>query len=224
MLVLTIDTATPSLTIGLVDASDSAVARVLAQKISEDTRGHNEKLTPMVQEALAEAGISCSDLDAVVVGCGPGPFTGLRVGMASAAAFADALNIPVYRVCSLDAIAQTMDDSRVLVVTDARRREIYYATYRDKVRISGPAVVKPAELSVDAGLDSIVIPQQLATSLPSQFSGVRKVEGTPTPLGLVNAVDFTQAPQPLKPLYLRWPDAAEPKPRPQSPAIPKVEV
>ena len=86
-----------------------------------------------------------ADLDAVVVGCGPGPFTGLRVGMATAAAYGHALGIPVYGVCSLDAIGvDTAGD--VLVVTDARRREVYWARYRDGVRVDGPAVNAPADV------------------------------------------------------------------------------
>ena len=92
--------------------------------------------------ALADAGLAVADLDAVVVGCGPGPFTGLRVGMATAAAYGHALGIPVYGVCSLDAIG--VDTAgEVLVVTDARRREVYWARYRDGVRVDGPAVSAP---------------------------------------------------------------------------------
>ena len=81
-----------------------------------------------------------TEIDAVVVGCGPGPFTGLRIGMATAAAFGHALGVPVYGVCSLDAIGgQTTGE--VLVVTDARRREIYWARYRDGVRTdNSPAI------------------------------------------------------------------------------------
>ena len=89
-----------------------------------------------------------ADLDAVVVGCGPGPFTGLRAGMATAAAYGHALDIPVHGVCSLDAIGvRTTGDT--LVVTDARRREVYWARYRDGVRTDGPAVNAPAD--VDPG-------------------------------------------------------------------------
>ncbi len=94
-------------------------------------------------------GCAMADLNAVVVGCGPGPFTGLRVGMATAAAYGHALGIPVYGVCSLDAIGgQTTGET--LVVTDARRREVYWARYRDGVRIDGPAVSAPAD--VDPGV------------------------------------------------------------------------
>ena len=92
-----------------------------------------ERLTPNVLAALSDAGLGMADLGAVVTGCGPGPFTGLRVGMATAAAFGHALGLPVFGVCSLDAIG--IDTTgEVLVVTDARRREVYWARYRDGTR------------------------------------------------------------------------------------------
>ena len=121
---------------------------MLAERVTVDARAHAERITPNVLAALADAGLTMADLDAVVVGCGPGPFTGLRVGMATAAAYGHALGIPVYGVCSLDAIGgQTTGET--LVVTDARRREVYWARYRDGVRIDGPAVSAPAD--VDPG-------------------------------------------------------------------------
>jgi tRNA threonylcarbamoyl adenosine modification protein YeaZ len=115
--VLAIDTATPAVTAGIVCRCGGSV-EVLAQRVTIDARGHAERLTPNVLAALADAGLTFADLDAVVVGCGPGPFTGLRVGMASAAAYGHALNLPVHGICSLDAIGvQTVGDA--LVVTDA---------------------------------------------------------------------------------------------------------
>ncbi len=104
-------------------------------------------LTPNVIAAVADAGLTMADLDAVVVGCGPGPFTGLRVGMATAAAYGHALGVPVYGVCSLDAIG-VLTTGDVLVVTDARRREVYWARYRDGVRIDGPGVSAAADVPI----------------------------------------------------------------------------
>ena len=128
--VLALDTATPAVTAGIVRLDDLTV---LAQRVTVDARAHAERLTPNVLDALADAALTMSDLDAVVVGCGPGPFTGLRAGMATAAAYGHALGIPVHGVCSLDAIGvRTSGDT--LVVTDARRREVYWARYRDGVR------------------------------------------------------------------------------------------
>jgi tRNA threonylcarbamoyl adenosine modification protein YeaZ len=196
-LLLAIDTATPAVTAGVVSGGD-----LLAERVSVDARGHAERITPNVLAALADAGLRMADLDAVVVGCGPGPFTGLRVGMATAAAYGHALGVPVHGVCSLDAIGgQTTGDT--LVVTDARRREVYWARYRDGIRTGGPAVDAPA--SVDPGVARAVAgsPQHAA------LFGLPVCEPShPTPAGLVAAVlEWSDNPAPLVPLYLRRPDA-----------------
>ena len=148
-LILAIDTATPAVTAGIVRLEG---VEVLAERVTVDARAHAERLTPNVIAALADAGVTVNDLGAVVVGCGPGPFTGLRVGMATAAAYGHALGIPVHGVCSLDAIGieSAATTAEVLVVTDARRREVYWARYRDGVRIDGPAVDAPADVPADA--------------------------------------------------------------------------
>src|ERR1700753_1788848 len=139
-LVLAMHTSRPAVTAGVV-----ADGELLAERVSLDARAHAERITPNVLAALVGAGRTVADLDAVVVGCGPGPFTGLRVGMATASAYGHALGIPVHGVCSLDAIGgQTTGDT--LVVTDARRREVYWARYRDGVRTDGPAVAAPADI------------------------------------------------------------------------------
>ncbi|BBZ26956.1 hypothetical protein MMAD_12510 [Mycolicibacterium madagascariense] len=199
MIVLAIDTATPAVTAGVVGHSASGV-EVLAERVTVDPRAHAEQLTPNVLGALADAGLTMADLDAVVVGCGPGPFTGLRVGMASAAAYAHALNLPVYGVCSLDAIGvDTTGD--VLVVTDARRREVYWARYRDGVRVDGPAVAAPAD--VPPGAEAVAGSREHA----ALFEVPMLPPVAPTASGLVRAVEWTQPPQPLVPMYLRRPDA-----------------
>jgi tRNA threonylcarbamoyl adenosine modification protein YeaZ len=192
VVILAIDTATPAVTAGIVKLDG---IEVLAERVTVDARAHAEQLTPNVLAALADAGLTVDDLGAVVVGCGPGPFTGLRVGMATAAAYGHALGIPVHGVCSLDAIGvNTVGDA--LVVTDARRREVYWARYRDGVRVDGPAVNSPAD----------VVGAAEALGRPAVY---------PTAAGLVRAVtDWTAEPAPLIPLYLRRPDA-----KPQQPAV-----
>lgn len=214
MLVLAIDTSTPTVVAGLV--RDGAT---LAQRIAPDCRHHNETLVPAIQQCLDEAGVMFAQLDAVVVGCGPGPFTGLRVGMATGAALADALRIPAFGVCSLDAIAQGIDAASVLVTTDARRREVYWARYEQGRRVAGPAVAAPNELVEPA--EVVNAPAHLAGAIPAV--GVR-VDSHPTPATLVAAVDFAAPPAPLVPLYLRRPDAKEPKAKPKSPAVPDVVI
>lgn len=213
-LVLAIDTATPAVTAGVVRRDGSGV-KVLGERVTLDARAHAEQLTPNVLGALADAGVAMADLDAVVVGCGPGPFTGLRVGMATAAAYAHALDVPVYGVCSLDAIGiDTLGEA--LVVTDARRREVYWARYRDGVRVGGPEVSAPADVPAGA-LTVAGSPDHAAL-----FDLPRLTPTYPTASGLVRAVDWAegrseatgeatpQPPEPLVPLYLRRPDA---KPR-----------
>jgi tRNA threonylcarbamoyl adenosine modification protein YeaZ len=143
MLVLALDTATPALTVGLADVSTRIES--LAGSVQVDPRRHGELLAPAITAVLAGSGNKPTDLAAVVAGLGPGPFTGLRVGLATAQALADALAIPVYGVCSLDAIDVPAEPT--LVATDARRKELYWATYRAGMRDSGPAVDRPAELA-----------------------------------------------------------------------------
>ena len=190
-LILAIDTATAAVTAGVARRDGDAV-EVLAERVTVDSRAHAEQLTPNVLAALADAGLGTGDLDAIVVGCGPGPFTGLRVGMASAAAFGHALGIPVHGVCSLDAIGAGTT-GEVLVVTDARRREVYWARYRDGRRVEGPAVNAPAD--VPGAIDALAGPPKY-----------------PTVAGLVRAVaDLSAEPAPLVPLYLRRPDARPPR-------------
>jgi tRNA threonylcarbamoyl adenosine modification protein YeaZ/ribosomal-protein-alanine acetyltransferase len=200
-MVLAIDTATPAVTAGLVYRHGDRL-EVLAERVTMGARAHAERITPNVLGALADAGLMMADLDAVVVGCGPGPFTGLRVGMATAAAYGHALDVPVHGVCSLDAIGgQTTGDT--LVVTDARRREIYWARYRDGVRIEGPAVNAPADVDPGAALAVAGSPEHAAL-----FELSRREPLYPTPTGLVAAVaDWSQHPAGLVPLYLRRPDA-----------------
>lgn len=201
-MILTIDTATPAVSAGVVSRADGFVT-TLAERVTVDARAHAEQLAPNVLGALSDAGIVVDDLQAVVVGCGPGPFTGLRVGMASAAAFGHALGIPVHGVCSLDAIGiQTRGD--VLVVTDARRREVYWARYRDGVRVHGPAVNTPADVPADAAAVAGSPEHAALFELP-------RVDAVyPTPAGLVAVVADWDAPAPLVPLYLRRPDAKPP--------------
>ena len=101
--------------------------------------------------------------------------------MASGAAFGDALGIPVHGVCSHDAIARRLPAGRALVATDARRREIYWATYDDGVRTTGPGVDKPAELAVPHDVDVISVPGHLAAQLPEALQDLPRHDLAPTP-------------------------------------------
>ncbi|WP_055122634.1 tRNA (adenosine(37)-N6)-threonylcarbamoyltransferase complex dimerization subunit type 1 TsaB [Corynebacterium oculi] len=220
MLTLAIDTATADLLTGIVDA---ATGDVVAQRIVHGTRSHNELLVPTIQEMLREQGLSLVDMKAMVVGCGPGPFTGLRVGMVTAESLGHSLGLPVHGVCSLDAIGHQLSQYPVaLVATDARRREVYWASYRHGQRSEGPDVVAPASLSPREVPLHLSVPEHLADKLPEHLADIPRSHLSPTPASLVALADMDATPEPLRPLYLRRPDAAEPKPVPRSPAIPEV--
>lgn len=210
MLVLAIDTATTDLVAGVVD---TATGDTLAEAVTA-TRAHNEQLVPTVQSLLDDTGRTFADLGAIVVGCGPGPFTGLRVGMATASALGQALSIPVHGVCTHDAVGAGLAGD-ALVVTDARRREVYWARYTDGARVAGPEVCKPADLPVDA-VDVLSVPDNIEVAVDAAESTYR----APQPAGLVAVARLDQAPEPLVPLYLRRPDAVPPKQAPKSPALP----
>ena len=253
MLVLTIDTATSYVVSGLVEVNRRAgswgtfeySATTLSQRVQRNPRGHMELLVPHIQESLAEAGLRPKDVEAVVVGTGPGPFTGLRVGMATGAAFADAIGVPVFGVDSLSATAASVaaGHQECLVLSDARRREWYSATATEDGRlIAGPAVGKPADVLAEHGSKPI------AVALTAEVAGaIEKLEGEqkaateawriitedayPTPEGLALAGadqlwwlegegHFAERlGRPLVAQYLRRPDAAEPKRKERTAAV-----
>ena len=209
MLVVVVDTATAAVTAALTRVGDAHVER-LAERVTVDARGAGELLAPQIAAVLAEAGFAPADLSAVVAGVGPGPFTGLRAGLVTAAALGHALAIPVYGVCTLDAIGVSLR-GRALVATDARRKEVYWALYDDGVRFDGPSVSKPLALALD-GIE------RAAGDGAEKYADVLglPVEGPSYPSALAMAelaADRVRAKAPgetLIPLYLRRPDAVRP--------------
>ena len=135
--VLAIDTSTSRTSVAIIEADTILFSGFLA-----GATAHGPSLPALVQEALAVSGV-----DEVVVGMGPGPFTGLRVGIAFAQSFALARDIPVRGVCSLDAIAAQINEKDFIVTVDARRKEVYWARYAAGVRVGDPAVNFPADVS-----------------------------------------------------------------------------
>ncbi len=209
MLVLAVDSSTPVLTAGVARVTDGTVT-VLAERTLTDAFAHAEQLMPLVRGALADAGHRLPDVTAVVTGLGPGPFTGLRVGIATAAALADGLGVPAHGVGSHAGLAAGLPGT-VLVVTDARRREVYVSVHRDGTETVGPAPVAPAAVpewlaTHDARPDVMTGP---GVPLLDGFLPVADPAG-PLTAGLVGAADLQATPVPLVPLYLRRPDAAEP--------------
>lgn len=233
---LVLDTSTPAVTAALVHLDAVAPAdggdgvTVLAQYCLVDARGHGERLAPAVEAVLAQGGARPTDLSAIVAGLGPGPFTGLRVGLVTAAAMAQALAIPTYGVCSLDGIGATLPGS-VLVATDARRKEVYWAVYDDGVRVTEPSVNRPAE--IPQLIEGALTGRALTGRAPDDRDKVTMAAGDgahryavelglpvadqpryPCPQTLVAcAADRVRAgmgSEVLRPLYLRRPDAVEP--------------
>lgn len=148
---------------------------ILAEASSDDPLKHAEVVGSLIAEVLAESGVSVAQLSAVALGVGPGPFTGLRVGMAAGRAFALGAGIPLAPVVSHDAIAAAHyadgSDGPLLVTTDARRREVFWSLYSGTdeagipVRTEGPALAK-----ADATLPSA--PRRNASSVPAGWLGM----------------------------------------------------
>lgn len=151
MLVLGLDTSGPAVSTALVELLAGDPPRWGRQAAWQvvDARRHGELLATGIAAVLAELRCVPGDLDAVAVGLGPGPYTGLRVGVMTAAATADALGVPAYGACSLDALDAWSDEpGGRLVVTDARRGEVFWAEYdEDGERLAGPSVLRPAALA-----------------------------------------------------------------------------
>jgi tRNA threonylcarbamoyl adenosine modification protein YeaZ len=206
---LALDTATPAVTVALHDGNT-----VVASSSQVDARRHGELLLPAVDRVLAEAGLGIDAVTGVVVGVGPGPYTGLRVGLTTADTFGLALGVPVHGVCTLDVLAYASGlDGPFVVATDARRKEVYWARYADpRTALTGPAVDRPADIADEvAGLPAVGAGALL---YPDTFPDARSPEHVSAAalarLAVERLADGAQLPPP-RPLYLRRPDAQVPK-------------
>jgi tRNA threonylcarbamoyl adenosine modification protein YeaZ len=208
VLILAFDTATATVTVALHDGS-----RVLAQESAVDARRHGELLTPSIGRVLAAAGAKPADLKSIAVGTGPGPYTGLRVGLVTARVLGSVLGVAVDGVCTLDAIAaeasEQADGMEFIVATDARRREVYWARYSPAgERLSGPEVSLPAVVPAGcpvAGQGPLLYPELADEVIGPCFpAAARLAEISARKMSL--GIPAT----PAEPLYLRRPDAAEP--------------
>jgi len=233
VLVLGFDTATPAVGVALQDGE-----RVVAAACAVDARRHSELLAPMIAMVMADAGVARGDLGAVAVGVGPGPYTGLRVGVVTARVLGSVLGLPVHGVCSLDVIAASVGPGReFLVATDARRREVYWARYDAAGRrAAGPAVGRAASIPGAAGLvvagaggplypeafgevirpaypDAAILCGIVARSLavPSLAVPAPAVPSLEVPSSAASSSGLPPLLAP-EPLYLRRPDAREPGP------------
>jgi tRNA threonylcarbamoyladenosine biosynthesis protein TsaB len=170
---------------------------VISERSEFAPRGHAELLAGMVDAVLSDAGERPSR---IVVGTGPATFTGLRVGLITARTLAYGWDVPVEGVCSLDALGA--EHGTCTVVTDARRKEVYWAAYRDGVRTAGPLVAYPADVPV-AG----PVVGRGAALYPDVFADWTAADPHPAYLarvaeaGRASGIDL-----PTEPLYLRRPD------------------
>lgn len=213
--VLVVDSSTPAVTAALAEVTPDAVA-LRAARCTVNARAHGELLAPQVDAVLAEAGARPRHLTAIVAGLGPGPFTGLRVGLVTAASMGQILDIPTYGVCSLDALglAAAGSGGRVLAASDARRREVYWAVYDEAGRrLAGPAVDAPAALAPRAAQLRVAFAVGEGARRYAEVLGlpVRTEPAYPPAYALARlAADRVRAGAPserLTPLYLRRPDA-----------------
>jgi tRNA threonylcarbamoyl adenosine modification protein YeaZ len=208
VLLLAFDTATPAVTAAVHDGTT-----VLAEAYQLDARRHGELLLPAIDRVLREAGVDRHRLTGIAVGVGPGPYTGLRVGLVTAAALGDALGLPVHGVCTLDAIAH---QARVeglagpfTVATDARRKEVYWASYdADGARTEGPAVDRPADLTPgpqSVGAGALLYPDAFPDAHGPEHVSAGALAG-------YAAAELAAGREllPNIPLYLRRPDAQVP--------------
>jgi tRNA threonylcarbamoyl adenosine modification protein YeaZ len=232
VLVLAFDTATPAVTAALHDGD-----RVLAEATTIDARRHGELLAPAIEMVLRESGAALRDVTAIVAGSGPGPYTGLRVGLMTAKAFATAIGVPAYGVCTLDALAFASGRSDpFLVATDARRKEVFWARYGDaRTRLDGPRVDRPHDLPRElpvigagaamyaevigagrvhppdhpsAGALAALAAEQLSRLTPDEAARIARM-----PHGRIDSVERAAellVLGPPAPIYLRRPDAQVP--------------
>ena len=207
-MLLAFDTATPFVSVALADGDE-----VVVELTSEQKMKHGEQLAPLIDRALTESGLVRQDLTAIAVGVGPGPFTGLRVGLVTARTLAHVLELPLYGACSLDVLAvEAVDTGAVhgefVVATDARRKEVYLASYDEHGRrLAGPVVDKPAVLALDqpvVGEGALLYPE----AFPNPVGPERPSAGWLARAVAGERLELSDA----EPLYLRRPDAVAPGP------------
>ena len=205
MIILALDTC--------LFACSAAVVRdgaVLARRVEPMSRGHQERLAPLVAELMGEAGVGFGQLDRIAVTVGPGSFTGLRVGLAFAKGLSAALGVPAVGVGSLEALAQP-HKGRVFAVLDAKRGQVYLQAFADGAAVSAPdalpietAAARVAELAPDVlvGTGAALLAQVRPSA---QVIAVDHAEPA-----AIAALAGARAPTPPRPLYLRAPDAKLP--------------
>jgi tRNA threonylcarbamoyl adenosine modification protein YeaZ len=213
VLLLAFDTATPAVTVALHDG-----LRAVAERTTVSSRRHGELLAAMIEQVLADGGATRADLEAVAVGTGPGPYTGLRAGLVTARVLGSALGVPAIGVCTLDVMARAAvpaaQGREFIVASDARRKEVYWARYTaEGRRIDGPAVSLPAELASAeitpsrpvAGEGPVLYPELGGDPIPPRYPEAARL----AEIAVERLAEHAES-RPPEPLYLRRPDARVP--------------
>lgn len=214
MLALGIDTSTPRVSVALADSG-----AVVARSDEIVGNGHGELLAVLIEQVFRAAACDRADLGAVGAGLGPGPFTGLRVGIVTVAAIADALGVPAFGVCSLDVVTPSSPSPEpYAVVTDARRRQVYWAVYdAGGRRTDGPEISPPGELAEllrgrVRHITGSAGPEHREAFADFDVDEVRWPDAGAIAMHAAACAERGDTVAPLTPLYLRRPDAREPGP------------
>ena len=215
MNVLALDTATPSTAVAVLGARGARID--LRDDPAPASRGeHAERVLVLAADALAQAGLDWTDLELIAVGTGPGGYTGLRIGIATARGLARGHGTALAGVGTLRALAQPLREVCALALTDARRGELFVAAYEDDVQVIAPAVITPAELPAvlarigerplravgDGALACRVELEALGVEVPGEDSPLHHVSAA-----AIGAVAIGDRNADVTPRYLRRPDA-----------------
>jgi tRNA threonylcarbamoyladenosine biosynthesis protein TsaB len=212
MIVLGLDTCLAACSVAVRDGD-----RVLAHACEVMARGHQERLAPMAERVMAEAGLPFASLQRIGVTVGPGSFTGLRVGLAFAKGLASALDIPLVGVGALEALAAEAPEAHgglVFAVIDARRDQVYLQAFEDGRPLMAPDALELGTAAARVAEVAAGRPLTLVGSGAPLLAGFAPGARLLTPEGadarLVASLAAARAPTPARPLYLRAPDARLP--------------
>jgi tRNA threonylcarbamoyladenosine biosynthesis protein TsaB len=215
--ILGLDTATPATVVAVLPAAGEPV-ELRHQPGPGERPGHAAQLLPLARRALEAVGATFADLRRIGVGVGPGTFTGLRIGVATARALAQATGAEVAGISTLEALAvEAGDDRAVLAVLDARRGEAYAAAYRDGERLLAPVAIAPEGLAAlaDPGHAPWLAVGDGAVRFRNRLEPAAKVPADASALHAVSALAVCRLAREARPVdrdallpeYVRLPDA-----------------
>jgi len=220
VILVALDTASPATVTGVLLA-DGSVVEARDDPPAGSRGDHAARLLPLVEQALSQAGVEWGDVDRLAVGVGPGGFTGLRIGIATARALAQGYGLPLVPVGSLAALAAGAEGT-VAAVLDARRGEVFAGVWEVGRELMAPAALPPAELAqrlarLDAPVQAVgdgsvrfrAELERAGVVIPADGSSVHRISATP--LCRLGAVGEPAERDRLLPDYLREPDAKPPQ-------------